>query len=496
LFAGGGLQYAGVQTDVSGLIATSGNQPINIDTNGENVAFANGLTGAGSTLAKYGIGTLTLSGASTYNGGTTVGGGTLEVVTGGAIDHAAGNLVVGGGTLSVSGGSVAVNDATIGDGSGATGDLLVSDGQFDAAGTLRIGNGASATGSFGLSGGAVTTGAAIIGDQSSTGAVTVSAGTWTNSGNLGVDSGTLTISGGTVTVGGTLSESAPGSIDLQGGGELRIGSGGAGGVLQADLTFAGSLVFDSTSATTFDHNLSGNGTLTKEGSGTLTLSADGGYTYLGQTTVSGGSLIVDGSLDNSSVVVDATGLLGGSGTIVGQVLVNSGGVISPSAAGDPSVFTVGSLTLQAGSQASFGILGDGSLAGTAGTNYGQLRITDTPLALDGALGLNFGNASPFATGQVFQLFALDGGSPVGHLSSVIAAGTGVYGNVTFRQTGEGEWTSSFSSSDQYLRFSELTGRLEVVPEPSTWAMLVAGSTAAAIGGIRRRRRHRQKMLGM
>jgi autotransporter-associated beta strand protein/T5SS/PEP-CTERM-associated repeat protein len=496
LFAGGGLQYAGVQTDVSGLIATSANQPINLDTNGENVAFATGLTGAGSTLAKYGAGTLTLSGSNSYTGGTTVGGGTLEVVTGGAIDHAAGNLVVVGATLTISGGSVTVNDATLGDGPGATGDLLVSDGQFDAAGTLRIGNGASATGSFALSGGAVTTGAAVVGDQSSTGTVTVSGGTWTNSGNLAVDGGSLTISGGTVTVGGTLSEAAPGSINLQGGGELRIGSGGAGGVLAADLQFDGALVFDSTSASTFDHNLSGNGTLTKEGSGTLTLSADGGYTYLGQTTVSEGELVVDGSLVNSSVVVDAGGLLGGSGTVVGSVTVNSGGVIGPSAAGDPSVFTVGSLTLQAGSQASFGILGDGSLAGTAGTNYGQLRITDTPLALDGALRLNFGNASPFGTGQVFQLFALDGGSPIGHLSSVIAAGTGAYASVTFQQSGDGEWTSSMTGGDQYLRFSEFTGRLEVVPEPSTWTMLGAGGAAATIGALRRRRQRHQKMLGM
>ena len=487
LFAGGGLQYAGVQTDVSGLIATSVNQPINIDTNGENVDFATGLTGAGSTLAKYGIGTLTLSGASTYSGGTTVGGGTLEVVTGGAIDHGTGNLVVGAGTLSVSGGSVAVNDATIGDGPGATGDLLVSDGQFDAAGTLRIGNGASATANLGISGGAVTTGAAIVGDQSSTGTVTVSGGSWNNSGNLAVDSGTLTISRGTVTVGGTLSESSPGSIDLQGG-ELRLGNGGAGGVLEADLTFAGSLVFNSSGNPTYGGTLAGTGALTKEGSGTLTLSAAGTYTYSGQTTVSAGGLVIDGSLDNSSVVVvGAGGVVGGSGTVVNSVTVNSGGTLAPGLAGGPSLLTVGPLSLQDGSLASFRIVGTGELAGTAGTNYDSVTITGSPASLGGTLRLEFGNTTPFATGEVFQLFSFDGGSSVGNLSSVIAAGSGAYSAVSFYRTGTGEWTSTYGTSEQFLRFSELTGRLEVVPEPSTWAMLVAGGAAAGILALRRRR---------
>ncbi len=494
LFAGGGLQYAGVQTDVSGLIATSVNQPINIDTNGENVDFATGLTGDGSTLAKYGAGTLTLSGSNSYTGGTTVGGGMLEVVTGGAIDHGTGNLVVGGGTLSVSGGSVVVNDATIGDGPSATGDLLVSDGQFDAAGTLRIGNGASATASLAISGGAVTTGAAIIGDQSSRGIVTVSGGSWANSGDLAVDSGTLTISSGTVTVGGTLSASAAGSIDLQGGGELRIGSGGAGGVLQADLTFAGSLVFDSTVATTYGGTLDGTGALTKTGSGTLTLTNAGTYGYSGPTTVSAGGLVIDGSLVNSSVVVDDGGVVGGSGTVVNSVTVNSGGTLAPGLAGGPSLLTVGALSLQDGSLSSFGIVGTGARAGTAGTNYDSVGIDDPSIStFAGTLRLNFSNPVAIANGEVFQLFAFDGGNPVGNFSSVIAAGSGVYRNVSFYRSGPKEWTSTFGTSEQFLRFSELTGRLEVVPEPSTWGMLLAGGAAAGISALRRRR---QKMLGM
>ena len=94
---------------------------------------------------------------------------------------------------------------------------------------------------------------------------------------------------------------------------------------------------------------------------------------------------------------------------------------------------------------------------------------------------------------MFQLFAFGTGNPVGHFSSVIASGIGAYAPVTFYRAGPDEWLSTFSTSEQFLRFNESTGSLVVVPEPSTWGLLLAGSTAAAVGGLWRRR---QKMLGM
>ena len=81
---------------------------------------------------------------------------------------------------------------------------------------------------------------------------------------------------------------------------------------------------------------------------------------------------------------------------------------------------------------------------------------------------------------------------MGHFSSVIASGIGPYVGVTFRRVDD-EWISTFGTSEQFLRFDERTGSLVVVPEPSTWGLLLAGSTAAAVGRLWRRR---QKMLGM
>ena len=71
-----------------------------IDTNGNNVSFATGLSGSGG-LVKAGAGTLTLLAANSYSGGTTVLGGTLAGTTAslqGNILNNAAVTFIGGGT--------------------------------------------------------------------------------------------------------------------------------------------------------------------------------------------------------------------------------------------------------------------------------------------------------------------------------------------------------------------------------------------------------------
>jgi len=496
-FGGGTLQYTSRnQVDYSGQISSAAGQAIRIDTNSEAVTFAAGLAGASSTLEKVGAGSLTLSGSSTYSGGTTVSGGTIDVTTGGAITHSSATLAVGTttgtGAFIVSGGSVSVGDTTLGRDASSDGTLTMTSGSFSSTGTLLVGGGAGATGALEILGGAMTTRDTAVGSGSSSGVATVSGGTWTNTGNLSLgNGGTLAITGGIVVVGGTLSESTADSIDLQAGGVLRIGSGGAGGVLQANLDFDGALVFDRSGAASYGGTLAGTGTLTKEGSGTLTLTAAGSFGSTGQTTVAAGGLLIDGRLASSAVVVESGAFLGGSGTIAQSVTVANGGSMSPGTDGTISLLTVGSAVLQAGSQVSFGILADGDLSGTAGVNYDSIRITNSSgVTFGGTLRLDFANPVPVSNGQGFQLFALDGGNPIGNFTSVVAAGTGAYAGVRFYRHGTDDWVSTFGTTEQYLRFDELTGRLEVVPEPSTWVMAVAGLAAA--GWMARRRKMAQR----
>src|SRR6516162_11031055 len=79
-------------------------------------------------------------------------------------------------------------------------------------------------------------------------------------------------------------------------------------------------------------------------SGTLVLS--GINTYSGPTTVSGGALVVTGSIANSALTVGSGTTLTGTGT-VGGLTINSGGTFAPG--NSPGTMTVqGNLAFQSG----------------------------------------------------------------------------------------------------------------------------------------------------
>jgi autotransporter-associated beta strand protein len=74
-FGGGTLQFlSGFTTNRTVTLSAGGGT---LDTNGNNATLAGAIGGAGG-LTKVGAGTMTLSGASTYLGGTTVNAGTLQ----------------------------------------------------------------------------------------------------------------------------------------------------------------------------------------------------------------------------------------------------------------------------------------------------------------------------------------------------------------------------------------------------------------------------------
>jgi fibronectin-binding autotransporter adhesin len=83
-FTGGTMQMTAANTtDYSSRFSTAANQAYAVDTNGQNITWATGLTSPGGSLSKAGSGALVLTGSSTYSGPTTVGGGTLQVGIGG-----------------------------------------------------------------------------------------------------------------------------------------------------------------------------------------------------------------------------------------------------------------------------------------------------------------------------------------------------------------------------------------------------------------------------
>lgn len=77
---------------------------------------------------------------------------------------------------------------------------------------------------------------------------------------------------------------------------------------------------------TWGNDIAGNGSLVKNGSGTLELT--GNNSFSGGTTVAGGALMVNGYHGHSSVTVENGALLGGAGT-VGAITAQPGAVIAP-----------------------------------------------------------------------------------------------------------------------------------------------------------------------
>lgn len=144
--------------------------------------------------------------------------------------------------------------------------------------------------------------------------------------------------------------------------------------------------------------LSGPGSLVKRGSGTLTLTNANIYT--GSTTVSNGTLVVNGSSTDASVLVLTNGTLGGSGIINSAVTIQ-GGTLAPGAGTNAAgtVLTINNtLTLNPGStnvmKLSIDNSTNDSVVSSGTITYGGVLTVVT----------NGSDVNPFINGQKFTLF--------------------------------------------------------------------------------------------
>ena len=299
-----------------------------IDTVGSTNATLAGSIGGSGGLIKAGTGTLTLSGSNSYAGPTSVTAGTLRAgktnLFGGGLSAAAGTTVdfggfsqtvesiAGSGTIAMGAGSLTLGS---GNSSSAFGGSITGSGGLtkSGSGTVTLSGLSLFTGGITLNGGvllgnavsltgSITNNATIIFDQSVDGTYT---GTMTGSGVLGKNgnggltlTGTNTYTGGTVVNAGTLT--------------------GNTSSLQGTIVDNAAVVFDQAGTGAFQGLLTGNGTLTKTGVGTTTIT--GAQPFSGLTSVNQGTLALNGSL-NGNVNVGVGGTLIGAGAIAGSVNV-------------------------------------------------------------------------------------------------------------------------------------------------------------------------------
>ncbi len=254
----------------------------------------------------------------------------------------------------------------------------------------------------------------LIGNNTYAGGTTIGAGMLQlgNGGTTGsvvgdvLDDGALAFNrSDTVTYGGVISgvgsliQVGPGTLILTGantytggttisGGTLQLGNGGTTGSVAGDIVNNTVLVFNNDDDLTFRGAISGSGSFTKAGAGTLILTKN--YTYTGLTTISDGTLQIGrgsgtgsiaGNIDNNAALIfDRRTALTYGGVISGT------GTLTKSGAG--TLMLTGESTYTGTTTVSGGTLqiGDG---GTTGSIAGNV-VDNAKLVFDRSDELTYG----------------------------------------------------------------------------------------------------------
>ena len=411
------IDYPNGSTNASGIVLSTDTTQLQVLTGSATQSGIISETGGPRPIEKIGVGTLTLSGANSYSGVTTVTEGILQIGAGGTAGTLGTGSVVNNGTLQINRSDATFTLSNDISGTGAltkttagTATTLVLTGTNTYSGTttitegmLQIGAGGT-TGTLGT-GGVVTTGGTLRFNRSDALSVSgVISGTGTVS-QFGT--GTTTVSGANTYTGATTVTS--GALNIQNNTALGTGaagttvSSGAALEVQNNITVTGealSLNGTGISAGGALRNISGTnslaGAITLAGatrinsdSGTLTLSGTvGGNTQnltvggAGNTTLSGVVGTTSGSFTKDGA---GTVMLSGANTYTGATTISEGvlnirnATALGTAAGGVTVANGAALELQnnitVGAEAltlsGTGVSDGGALRNVSGTNtYG------------------------------------------------------------------------------------------------------------------------------
>jgi autotransporter-associated beta strand protein len=390
----GGLAFNGGVLQITGTTFTSTTRTITWGAGGggfDIAAAGNTFTvsqslGAGGGLTKLGAGTLVLSGANTYSGGTTISAGTIQVTNsnpGTSSSVGTGTVTLNGGTFQAGGNGLTFSNAfTLNNVTGNT---------IDTSGAILIlsGNISGAGGFTKVGAGTLT----LQGNDNYQGATVVSAGRLLAQSTAALSSSSAYTVNGLLDLGGFSN-----SIGSLAGAGSVSNSGAANAILSVagatSTTFSGSIA-DGTHTTG----------LTQNGNGILTLS--GVNTYSGGTTVNAGTLMLSGAgtlgATTASTTINSGGTLDLGGTTQTQAAVNLAGGTLQNGALNAAINSMGGILNNIG--------GSASLTATAGTTIVQGTNTYT-------------GATNISGGMLDVIGSITGSSSVNVGAGGILTGTG------------------------------------------------------------------------
>jgi len=361
----------GAVLDLNGMTLTNTNA---LTLNGTGISGGGALTNSSVAPAGY-AGPVTLGSAGALIGGT----GTIALTNTGALGGAGYNLTLNGAGGSIAG-SIATGTGTVTVNAGGTwilsGASTYTGGTAVTAGTLNL------TGS--LSASSVSTSGTGIFTESATGVIAGSGITFTQG-----SSGTSILAG---------SNTYTGTTTINAGGILQIGNGSTAGSLSTSSAILdnGNLTFNRNNTVTQGLDFSGSaitgtGSLTQAGTGTLILT--GSNSYSGGTTINSSTLQLGnggttGSLAATSVITDSGTLIFNRSNTVTQgtdfgTITGTGGNLIQSGSGN--LILAGSNAYSGITTVNSGMLSVSNLAGAAGTNdsLGVFSSANTQLLLNG-----------------------------------------------------------------------------------------------------------------
>jgi autotransporter-associated beta strand protein len=343
---------------------------------------------------------------------------------------------------------------------------------ISGAGVTTLGGSNSYTGQTYLNG------AAIISNNANLGAVATGA--------------QINMNGGTLETSGSFSLDAAGSdkrpiVLGNNGGTFNVGAGG-------DLTVSGVISGGIVGVTT---------ALTKTGAGALTLTA--ANTYAGNTYIKAGSLFVSGSLSGSAEVIvgdsanlSTAAILSGTGTvgsvILGAAASNTGAEVEPSGGVTESsagaTLHTGNFTVGAGSGATLALqIGRTTAGGSLSGDSSDHISVNGSVSLDGNLQLTLQSSyTPQVNDILYLIIHGSGTSTTGDFATVngvaLSGNTFTFDNLTWQLTETASASgNSFTGGDDVA-----IEAVAAIPEPSTWASILAGFGILVLLQNNRRRR--------